>query len=332
MITSAELNRAFHIAYCLHPDRAVAMKVLLDACDQIDVFLKNQQRLPLTRHPYLQRIPREGILQACVFRASDAWERDQENVTPHKLPRYRPGRDDFLIRYVKFLVWQGILRHSSFYTALGVGCFLYRYLPSEIANLSIDHFDQFNIRRQKSTLTEHLINRFPSAQLLDGGKQFKMRKPNECDLEMIGEAMEIFAPWLPPDLAITEFNGYLLDKYFGYSSSHSEWERKHILVSPKCGGLARLILEYNASLTKGSSVKLRNPEENLFVPDFDFVPSKRDDRFQPEPLGQTELVALQHTVERNQEQKRKQILPFIDRYLIRGCRLRLLRHKALSNC
>ena len=118
----------YKLAHCLHPDNGIALAVTLEACDRIALLRRMQDRR--TGH-YRFRLPEACLPQYCVYLASDAREREQERLRPGKEPRYRPTPDDYLVRYIKFLIWWTMDRNAC-HVAVALGCFLYGYQPGEI--------------------------------------------------------------------------------------------------------------------------------------------------------------------------------------------------------
>src|SRR5687768_7215720 len=52
-----------------------------------------------------RRLPDSWLPQYCVYLASDPHERAHERPRPGRAPRERPTRDDYVVCYVKCLVW-----------------------------------------------------------------------------------------------------------------------------------------------------------------------------------------------------------------------------------
>jgi cell division protein FtsZ len=112
----------------------------------------------------------------------------------------------------------------------------------------------------------------------------------------------------PPEVSV-------LETYFAKETKKSIWEQVHVLVDPACGGLPRLIHEYNDTYPKGNNMRLDDPDKMLSVPKFnnghngpndddtDGGSSDPSDRFNPSPLTGTEISSIKHSFERNQRRR-----------------------------
>jgi hypothetical protein len=147
-LTDEQIKRAYELAYFLHPQRDVAMRVTIDALNAFELLRRREVRLARTRTRYSGGIASEGILQFALFQVSCTWELDQESGRPVLNPQYTPSREDLIVRYVKHLVWKAGMLNSC-YVAIGIGCLLYSYRPVDILNLSFYYFGDANIRRVK---------------------------------------------------------------------------------------------------------------------------------------------------------------------------------------
>jgi RNA polymerase sigma factor (sigma-70 family) len=312
-----ELQKAFRLIIWLQPDRAVALCLLFDACEHISTVRKLQERRPNSTRPFKLKISEESLLQLCIYWASDIWEKDQESQRPRKEPRYRPIYDDLLIRYVKTLAWKSMDRHSR-YAAVGLGCLLYTYQPHEVSSLAEELFDSDNIRRVKSWMFEQIKKRFQGVEgLTNGNEQVALEVPGSRQRELIQLSLSRFAPWCScPTMTTQTLATSLLETYFDKDSEKSEWERVHALFDPACGGLARLIREYNSTFERGNAMRLDDPEDKLGSPKFgdgldtptgnggDGGPPDPSERFNPSPLTREEISSIRHASERNQRRRR----------------------------
>jgi tetratricopeptide (TPR) repeat protein len=317
LLTDDILQRAFLLICALHTDRAVALCVLQDSFDFLAVTGRDQQRRSESDRAYKVRIPEESWLQFSVYRASELWEKDQEFAHPRKKPGYKPTGDDLRVRYVKTLVWK-VMDRPSRYAAVAFGSLLHTYQPHEISALSEDVFSSDNIRRCKSTTFEQIELRFRHVSgLFNGRGQVALEVPTSHQRELIQSSLSRLAPWCSSCPAT---NGRapvapLLEAYFSRESSRTEWERTHVLCHPECGGLAKLVREYNFNLARGSEMCLDDPDDKLGSPKFgdlrgpdkdggDGGPSDPGGRFSPSPLTYYELSSVKHSFERNQRRRR----------------------------
>jgi len=293
-LTNREIENAFRLAYYIHPNRTVALKVTLDACDMFLTQKRILKRRPyVSNHPYRQRIPNPALLQMYIYHASDALERKQEQSQSNGEARYQVTHDDLIIRYIKFLIWNTLMR-NPFYVAISLGCFLYTYRPSEIARL-LD-YNEDNSRRIKAWILQRIQNRFDVYQITKDHNVI-MRPPNEYERMLVHNSLYMFTPWLPIEIIAPINKKMLLSTYFSPESEKTGWERSYILIDPVNAGLARLVREYNEILFN----HFDEPENNLGIPVFRDVPLDNRDRFDLYSLRDYEIAPVQRLIEQKQQ-------------------------------
>jgi hypothetical protein len=265
MLTDDVLEKRYTLAHCLHPDAGVALSVTLEACDRITLLRRIQDR---HTGQYRHRLPEACLPQYCVYLASHARERAQECPRPGKDPRYRPTPDDYLVRYIKALIWWTMDRNAC-HVAVALGCFLYGYQPSEIVSLAPEIFSHNNIRRVKRRLAHQIQARFRCANTVVGEHTtLGTRPPTAHERQLVHDALALFTPWGVPHIPAPSPDRSLLETHFDGVFTRSDWERIHALIDPTCAGLPRLIREYNESFPGESSARLRDPDHALEVPCF----------------------------------------------------------------
>jgi hypothetical protein len=266
MLTDHDLQQMCELAYCLHPNNDVALSVTLEACERLALLQRLQDRR--TGH-YRLKLPEACLPQYCVYLASDTREREQESGRPGKEPRYQPTPDDYLVRYIKALVWRTMDR-TACHVAVALGCFLYGYQPGDIAQLAPELFNQYNIWRVRRQLAQQLHARFPGADLfMDDQTTLRTRPPTAHERRLVGQSLAIFTPWGSPHVPPPAPAMSILETYFAGASARSDWERIHALIDPTRAGLPRLIREYNQQFPTGSAVRLEDPDRMLAIPSFD---------------------------------------------------------------
>jgi hypothetical protein len=265
MLTDDVLEKMYKLAHCLHPDAGVALSATLEACDRIALLRRLQDR---RTGQYRYRLPEACLPQYCVYLASDARERAQECPRPGKDPRYRPTPDDYLVRYVKALIWWTMDRNAC-HVAVALGCFLYGYQPGEIVSLAPEIFNHNNIRRVKRRLAQQIQARFRCANTVVGEHtRLDTRPPTAHERQLVHDALALFTPWGAPHIPAPSPDRSLLETHFDGVSTRSDWERIHALIDPTCAGLPRLIREYNGGFPGESSARLEDPDHALEVPCF----------------------------------------------------------------
>ena len=297
-LSDSDLQKGLRVAYCLHPDRAVALCVLIDGCEQALLLQNNQRR----RHGYRLHTPDEGCVQFGIYLESEEWEKDQESESPKKEPKYKPTRNDKRVRYVKTLVKESMDRHPV-YGGTGVGTLLFQYTPNQISQLSEDVFKSDNIRRTKGRMSDLLKLRFTEFSNCNG--QLPFEKPNDRQRFVIEASLSLFAPSITCPTTAP-----LLETYFDASSTRSDWERLHVLF----GRFPELVNEYNSTFSKGNKMRLEDPENMLGCPKFDGdfdgpsdnggEPPDPSDRFNPAPLTHEEISTIRHSLEKNKRRRK----------------------------
>jgi len=165
-------------------------------------------------------------------------------------------------------------------------------------------------------MVDELKNRFRRVKgFQNGNGHVELEIPTERQAALIQKSLSGLAPWLPCDTA-GPFSHSLLETFFNKESKKSEWERSHVLADPACGGLPRLVNEYNATYGEGSAMRLDDPESKLRSPKFDDDmhspsdgnqnggPSDPGGRFNPPPLTHNEISSIKHSFERNQKRRK----------------------------
>jgi hypothetical protein len=266
MLADHALQRIYDLARCLHADDSTALSVTLEACELIILLRRLQDRR--TGH-YRRRLPESCLPQYCLYLASDRHERAQEHPQPGEEPRYRPTPDDYLVRYIKFLIWQTMDRNAC-HVAVALGCFLHGYQPGEIAGLAPEFFNSHNIRRVKRRLAQQIHARFRRANIMsDEHYTLRTRPLTDHERRLVKHSLAMFTPWGSLHISSLASNSSLLETHFGWTSTSSDWNRIHALIDPACAGLPRLIREYNYHFPRGTHLRLEDPDHMLGVPCFD---------------------------------------------------------------
>jgi hypothetical protein len=303
MQTAESIQQAFGLAHSLHPHREVAWEVTRDALKLNRVLSTRQDVRPMAGRPYKQRLHDSNLLRLSVFMASEKWEKDQESRAPKLTPRYTPSKEDLLYRYLKTLVWHSMDR-PCVYAAIGVGALLFSYRTCEIAAVSVDFFDDLNIRRKKDWLREKVVSRFRDVMVITDGASGKgVPPPTEYQLAFVNKSLATLAPLVEGHPQGCTAGEGLFGEYFCFDSPKTEVERVHLIINTECCGWARLVEQYNRL---SSHNRLEAPADKLSLPlfddGFDGGPRSRSDgdgdkltfgeRFEAEPLSTLEVRAL----------------------------------------
>lgn len=305
MVTKESIQQAFSLAYSLHPQRVVAWEVTREALRQYKVRASTQGERPAANRPYKQWLDDNNLLRTSIFIASEKWERDQESRLPKKDPVYVPTIEDLWYRYLKTLVWHSMDR-NCIYASVAIGTLLFTYQTSEVASVSVDFFDNENIRRVKSWFLKKLESRFSDVMIIFNESGRHDAPPlTEYQLAFVNKALSVLAPQPPGHPDSCAANQMLLNEFFSFESTRLEQERVHVILNTECGGWARLVDEYNHLYRSFPSRHLGDPSYKLRLPIFGNgfngpqdgskigdSSSVLEGRFEPEPLNQVEIRSL----------------------------------------
>jgi hypothetical protein len=254
----------YELASFLHPDPATAGAVTVAAADRL-VLLQHLRESPARR---AWRPPEAWCPQYCVYLASDGPERAQERPRPGRVPQERPTRDDYLVRYVKCLVWWTLDRPAC-YVAVVLGCLLYRYPPEALVRLTPALCAPDQIQRIRLRLVSQLQARFPRAHWFPGDHgAARLCLPTAHDRQLVERALTLFTPWGTAHVPAPALDQSLLATHFARASARSDWDHIHALINPIDAGFPRLIREYNQPFPLGDPRRLAESETVLAIPRF----------------------------------------------------------------
>ena len=289
-------RRAFELAYFIHPQTPLALRIAESALHKLEHSFGRQER----RTVYIPSGRRQGdsparalrtkvslsqehLLQFLIYAESDHWERSSEQGASS----HRVTEDDMVIRFVKHLV-QITLKRNSFYVALGLGRLLYEYETSQVRGMydvlmqdQARFRDNSYLRRQKNALMRELTQRFDrlirivrTAQRED---RFQIQPTTEPLLRLVNECLVRFTPWETACVFPESHDATGKIPALAFTGLHPDDEspvevnRIHTILHPDC--FSRLV----------ASLGFAAPSEMLAVPQF-FIGEEnepRGDRFNP---------------------------------------------------
>lgn len=291
-LTSELLARAFRLAWFIHCDRQLAVRIATEAMARLEVAVAAQDKR-LYYKP-AGRTPQEGakgagyrtkvsvgeqhLLQRLVYVTSDPLERQTEQDA------VAISRDDMLVRFIKYLV-QITVRRNSFYVTLGLSRLLHDYSTAETMELyqivvqNPERVrDDYYYRSRKGKLMQELRERFGDRISVTRGargeERFQSAPTNDRLTTLVQECLEAFTPWRTdcavPD-NIDRFGAEIRALSFVGADPDAEHtvevSRFHAVLHPDC--YARL----------AASLNLESPRQRLAAPLF---PMHRDhDQHQP---------------------------------------------------
>jgi hypothetical protein len=264
MLADDVLESMYELASFLHFDPATANAVTVAAADRL-VLLQRLQPSPNGR---AWRLPEAWWPQYCVYLASDGPERAHEHPRPGREPQERPTRDDYLVRYVKCLIWWTLNRPAC-HMAVALGCLLYRYPPEALVRLAPALCAPDQIQGIRVRLVSQLHARFPRADFFPGDHgATRLRLPTAHDRQLVARALTLFTPWGTAHVPAPALTQALLATHFARDSVCSDWDRIHALINPIDAGFPRLIREYNQPFLLGDPQRLAEAATVLAIPRF----------------------------------------------------------------
>src|SRR5215216_3310597 len=285
----SQLQSGFRTAFVLHPEDTVALAVVSDALDVVRSIMRSLARRKRSITHYKSPIPLGTELQFAIFLASHRRELDQESPRPLMKPNYKPTRDDLVVRYIKHLIWKTLLLNNMGYLGAGLGCLLYKYSPKQISHLAFLGSD--DLRAVKMRVTRQMKKRFFYSEVVNEGNTIRRAPATAYDHSLVMNTLRTFVPWGSHHLSIAPTELSLYEALC--SENVSDWDRKHALIDPECGGLERLVMELNKYFGRYREYsRLPDPARMLFIPAFDGSPTSPQDRFKCRELTETELMLL----------------------------------------
>lgn len=312
------LQKAFRLAYFIHPDKELALRVVAHALCRLDVSVSKQNKrryYPLTGHwlsKGLKVTARSKVslekyqrLQLLIYYESESYEKCQE-------PTYNAlTEEDFIIRFIKHLVLITVER-SSFYVMLGLSRLLHTYTTREAAQIydfvmqeseRVKEEDYY--RKQKGILMGEIQKRFGNLLKIccvqRGEKRFETQENSRQYVELVNDCLDMFTLWytscvLPERSDEMKDNiGPLRFKDADPDAEYSiEIKRIHTLIHPKC--FSRVI----------AYLRLTSPQDSLAIPMFFHTNGKppRADRRNPPTLQEEDFATLR-SVRTRQAARRK---------------------------
>lgn len=246
------LDRAFRLAYFIHREREIAMRITEGALENLETITERQDK----RRYYLGRRTKVSftefhLLQLLVYEKSTPFEKVKERDLSHP-----PNDQRLLVHFLKHLVWL-MLGHRSLYVALGLCQLLHRYTTAEtmeLYNLITQDPDQVPTedycRSRKKVLMEEMLARFGSllrtAKGPRGTVRFVTHDHSAGFSVLVDGCLAAFTPWKtichvpdgfsPSETTLPEF---CFDGDDPDGIHQVEIRRFHALLHPEC--LSRLL-------------------------------------------------------------------------------------------
>lgn len=276
--TEQKLNQAFHMAYFIHQDRAVARRIAIKAVRDLDASMTSQDKRYW--HNAGQRstvcLSEDHMLQRLVMIASEPFEKGREKYLD------RIDEDSLLIHFIKHLA-RVTCKLTPFYTTLAVCRILHNYSTTETQEIDTVVMqdpdggrDASFIRARKKVLIAELQKRFGDLLTQSRGPGMEIRFSSHEDplsfLELVRSCRIAISPWFvscinfPPDYNPTDD---CLDELSTANLSQNQADRiqlnrMHAVLDLNCFSLLIKGLRVNNMKTES----FNDPEDTLEIPAF----------------------------------------------------------------
>src|SRR5215813_4129870 len=275
--TEQVLNKAYRLAYFLHQDKGIAIRIVAAATLKLNVAMAVQSKrlyyVPVGRFSRGESRRTDGIrnkalfsdlhlLQRLVYGESEPYERQKERAATGEQPGVRVDGDpaseeDLLVYFIKHLV-RITTKRNAFYVTLGVSRLLHNYSTletMEIYNAVIVEpervKDDYYYRSRKAVLMHEMYQRF--GQLIRpcrqqrGEERFETQQGSSELRSLMRECLRLFTPWdtqCPVPRDFDPFKSVIasLTSKLNADDSEVEVNRIHAILHPDC--FAKLVAAF----------------------------------------------------------------------------------------
>lgn len=330
--TEEVLNKAYRLAYFLHQDKSLAIRIVAAATLKLNVAMAVQSKrlyyIPVGRFSRGESRRTDGIrnkallsdlhlLQRLIYGESEPYERQKERAAQAGPPGVRADGDpateeDLLVYFVKHLV-RITTKRNAFYVTLGVSRLLHSYSTletMELYNAVIGEpervKDDYYYRSRKAVLMQEMYQRF--GQLIRacrqrrGEERFETQQGSNEQRSLVRECLRLFTPWdthcpVPSDFdPFKTIIGPLTSKS-GADENRIEVNRIHAVLHPDC--FARLVAAFGYG-SPGERVELPR-----FFSDQTDDQSPPQQRNAPSELSAEELAEINHMLDEQAGRRRR---------------------------
>jgi hypothetical protein len=343
--TEDVLNKAYRLAYFLHQDNGVAMRIVAAATLKLNVAMAVQSKrlyyVPVGRFSRGELRRTDGIrnktlfsdlhlLQRLVYVESEPYERQKERAaqsTPPGVPAVGDPatEDDLLVYFTKHLV-RITTKRNAFYVTLGVSRLLHSYSTletMELYNAVIGEpervKDDYYYRSRKAVLMQELSKRF--GQLIRacrrqrGEERFETQQGSSEQRSLMRECLRLFTPWdtqCPVPRDFDPFNSVIASLTSNGSADENRLDvnRIHAILHPDC--FTRLVAAFGYD----------PPEERMELPRFFF--EQEDDqspprqRSAPSDLSSEEVAEINDMLAEQSRRRRRSSSTGVIRIMVDG--------------
>lgn len=347
--TEEVLNKAYRLAYFLHQDKGVAIRIVAAATLKLNVAMAVQSKrlyyVPVGRFSRGESRRTDGIrsktlfsdlhlLQRLVYVESEPYERQKERAAQAQAQATQRGvpavgdpatEEDLLVYFIKHLV-RITTKRNAFYVTLGVSRLLHSYSTletMEIYNAVIGEpervKDDYYYRSRKAVLMHELTQRF--GQLIRacrkqrGEERFESQPGTNEHRSLVRECLRLFTPWdtlcpVPSDFDPFKSVIASLTSKNSADENRIEISRIHAVLHPDCFG--RLIAGFGYSA----------PEKRIELPRF-FLQNENDQspprqRSAPSDLSAEELAEINDMLAEQSRRRRRSSSTGVIRIMVDG--------------
>lgn len=322
------LRQAFRMAYFLHSDRELAVRIAIEAMSKLNAAAAAQDKRSYYRTGGRSRSPGPKVisprtkvylselhlLQRLVYVESEPHELQEEQQQSATI-----DEESLITRYIKHLINNTLMR-NSFHVALGVSRLLYNYTTAESMKL-YDLImqdperakDDAYWRERKARLSRELKDRFGQRLAVVRGthaeKKFQTREDSARYLGLVKQCLQMFTPWdtpcpllgagpAPGEIEAFTFRGSDPDE-----EHQIEVARMHAVIHPDC--YERLV----------AGLGLDSPAGRLEIPKFfhnsDCVPEDgtRGDSDEASEPTEDELARIRSELDEQSGRRKRPVPP-----------------------
>ena len=253
------LRRAFRLAYFIHGNRELAVRIATEAMSKLNASAAAQGKRSYYRTGGRSRAsgskvigPRTKVslselhlLQRLVYVESELHERQEEQLQSATI-----DEESLITRYIKHLINISMMR-NSFHVTLGVSRLLYNYTTAEsmkLYDLIMQNperaKDDAYWRERKARLKRELKDRFGHSLAFvrgpHGEEKFQTREDSARYLGLVKQCLQMFTPWDTPSplLGAGQASGEIEALIFRGSNPDEEHQievvRMHAVIHPDC--------------------------------------------------------------------------------------------------
>jgi len=326
------LNKAYRLAYFLHQDKDVAIRIVAAATLKLNVAMAVQSKrlyyIPVGRFSRGESRRTDGIrnkalfsdlhlLQRLLYVESEPYERQKERAAQAAPSGVHAAGDpaseeDLLVYFIKHLV-RTTTKRNSFYVTLGVSRLLHSYSTletMEIYNAVIGEpervKDDYYYRSRKAVLMHEMSQRFGqlirACRQLRGEERFESQTGTSELRSLMRECLRLFTPWdtqCPVPRDFDPFKSVIASLASRSSADENEVEvnRIHAVLHPDC--FEKLVAAFGYS----------SPEKRMEMPRFFFEQTDDESpprqRSAPAELNAEELAEINHLLDDQAGRRRR---------------------------